>query len=589
MARTSSMPLKTRLAAAALSLLIALPPVPAGTLVMATATVLVLPDEAEARSSSRSSGGYSRPSSSSSSRTPSVTRPSSPSGGSGYSRPSGSASSGGYTRPSAPSSGGWFGGAPSGGGDASISRRNSAESLDRYRAEQQRQRTPPVAPAPAPAPRPSDSYGTGGSYGGSYGGGWGSGWGSGWGWGQRRSGSYQQRGGGYAPGGWYGGWNAPGWAYGGSRSFGVWDGLFLWFLLDNMNRPGYGDWFHHHAGDPGYAQWRAEAERMAQDNRELRAKLDGLDASLRERQGQPVDPNYLPPDTPPDVARAGTASAAQTAPTTGPAGAGNDPGDDGGGGLGGLFWIALLLAAGAVFYLILRRRSAGARTGGSAMASTPLGTAANIIRHKVSGKGYEPSLFRVGMTLTLDPTPFLLAGSATKVAQPGGGGGDTLVSVEAVGRLEAGGTTLHRLYLDGGRGFFQLHLGADGTPDECRWFSLIDEVHPADANEWAFWIDEADGMVGYPQFQTKDGKLYDRQWSPGTARIEPVAFEETLTDHKGSRRRTLSAMLYAAPTGAADPAPAIEYVLTTVVEDSGQALVDIRAGIDINPATLSLS
>ena len=44
----------------------------------------------------------------------------------------------------------------------------------------------------------------------------------------------------------------------------------------------------------------------------------------------------------------------------------------------------------------------------------------NLVKAKVTGERYSPSLFRVGMTLTLDPAPFVLAGAATKVTPPGG-------------------------------------------------------------------------------------------------------------------------------------------------------------------------
>jgi hypothetical protein len=253
----------------------------------------------------------------------------------------------------------------------------------------------------------------------------------------------------------------------------------------------------------------------------------------------------------------------------------------------------LLLAGGGLVLLVVLggrfRRNALAGSRGGTMGK--IGTAADIIRRKATGERYEPSLFRVGMTITLDPTPFILAGTATKVAAPGGSGGDALVGVEAVGTLRGGGTVLHRLYLDGGRGFFQLHLDQGGAPDECRWFSSLDEVNPADQDEWAFWLDPAEGMVGWPQFQSKDGKLYDRQWSPGPARVEPVPFEETIKDHRGERARRISAMLYAAPTGAPEPAPQVEYMLVSVVEDrsQGSAWVEVHAGIDVNPATLSLA
>jgi hypothetical protein len=50
----------------------------------------------------------------------------------------------------------------------------------------------------------------------------------------------------------------------------------------------------------------------------------------------------------------------------------------------------------------------------------------------------------------------------------------------------------------------------------------------------------------------------------------------------------LQAMLYAAATGVAPPAPASEYVLVAAVDDAGQAWVEIHAGIDVNPASLTL-
>ena len=48
-------------------------------------------------------------------------------------------------------------------------------------------------------------------------------------------------------------------------------------------------------------------------------------------------------------------------------------------------------------------------------------------------------------------------------------------------------------------------------------------------------------------------------------------------------------MLYAAPTGLADPAPHTEYILVSAVEAGGRAWVEIAAGIDVNPAMLSLA
>ena len=129
------------------------------------------------------------------------------------------------------------------------------------------------------------------------------------------------------------------------------------------------------------------------------------------------------------------------------------------------------------------------------------------------------------MTFPVDPSPFVLAAGMTKVKPPEEGG---MISVEAVGLINDGGVALHRLYLPGGEAFFMLHLGRDGAPDECRYFTLLDRITPASRDEWAFWLDPAQGMIGWPQFETKDGKTYDRVWAPGSSRVQPRQQVETL-------------------------------------------------------------
>ena len=216
---------------------------------------------------------------------------------------------------------------------------------------------------------------------------------------------------------------------------------------------------------------------------------------------------------------------------------------------------------------------AAARTASSPPAATP------------DVGGSAASRFRVGMVVPLDPAPFLLAAGLTKIQPPEESG---RISVEAVGLLRHDGVLLHRLYLPGGRAFFQLHLGADGRPDECRYFSVLDEITPADPQEWGFWLDPAQGMIGWPSFQTKDGKVYGRAWAPGESRIPPRQIEETLQHLDRVERRQMQAMLYGAPSGGTAPAPETEYILVNAIEIEGQAWVEIDAGIDINPAALNL-
>lgn len=483
-----------------------------GAVVMTTLAVSAGPAQARARSS----GGYTRSPSFSSSRSPSF-------------------SSGGYSRSRTPSFGGGYGPAWTGSrtpsaSDLAISRQNSGAALGAYGRRGQTVAPAPRTPSVAP---PASGYATGRGFGG-------------------------------------GRWSLPPYAVNSPPRFGVWDAALLWFLMSTLSQPGHAAFFYNNANDPGVQAWRADAERKAQTDPALQAQLNQLDQRVAALDGKPRDPGTLPPG----IDTSGAASSSH-----------------------GIGAAMVVLVIGCLLLLWLwwvrqRSRPEGARatTGGSAVTS-PLAAAVGIVRHKLSGEGYAPALFRVGMTITLDPAPFVLAAGKTKVTMPQAvaGGEHSLISVERVGTLSIGNVTLTRLYLPGGGGFFQLHLLAAGQPDECRYFSPLDEVRPASPDEWGFWLDDAEGAIGMPDFQAKDGKQYWRAWSPGSARVPPVVWNETIRDLRGETARHARAMLYGMPTGLAAPAPQSEYILVAAVEQSGQAFVEILAGIDINPAALSLA
>ena len=346
------------------------------------------------------------------------------------------------------------------------------------------------------------------------------------------------------PAGWGGGAYAPG--YAGSSRFGAWDAVLAWSLLNSLSRPQSVTYFRDNRDDPRYAQWRAEAERKAQSDPAVAQKLAELDNLIAQ-------------------------SKADTGPAV-PSGSGGS----------GLLFVVIFFGGAVLFGLwFLRRRAtavagAGATALGGGLAGGPAPPALS---------GSAASRFRVGMTFPADPSPFLLAAGMTKVKPPEAGG---MISVEAVGLITDGAVSLHRLYLPECEAFFMLHLGPAGTPDECRYFSLLDQITPASQDEWGFWLDPAQGMIGWHQFQTKDGKLYDRVWAPGSGRVPPRQQVETLQDVSGIIQRKIQAMLYGARTGAAPPAPDVEYVLVCAVEQNEEAWIEVYAGIDINPASLTL-
>jgi hypothetical protein len=359
-------------------------------------------------------------------------------------------------------------------------------------------------------------------------------------------------GGGWAPGG---GWGAamprraPSWGGGWDtvsprRSFGTGlvTGVALWSALNALSSsPSQAGYFYAHRNDPAYREWRREAEQEAARNPEVAGKLAELDRRMAQLEAQP-----------------------------GSTGGGPDVAREAEGGFS-LWGIVLVVGGVVVLFWLWRRRAAHPPAGTS---GAPPGLS-----------GSAESRFRVGMVIPVDPAPFLLAAGVTKIKPPDESG---KVSVEAVGLLRYGNVLLHRLYLPGSRAFFQLHLGSDGRADECRYFSALDEVTPADQQEWGFWLDEREGLIGWPTFQTKDGKLYARVWAPGQTRVAPREIEETRQFVDRTERRRLQAMLYGAATGGAAAAAQTEYILVSAIEADGQAWVEVDAGIEINPAALQL-
>ncbi len=90
---------------------------------------------------------------------------------------------------------------------------------------------------------------------------------------------------------WYRGWQPPVVVYQSSPTFGSWDSTFLWWTLYHDSAFGY-----HHYSDPGYQAWRAEADRLAEQNADLRAQLAVHDAKIAALRTQAVATNvaYMP-------------------------------------------------------------------------------------------------------------------------------------------------------------------------------------------------------------------------------------------------------------------------------------------------------
>src|SRR5207244_6568648 len=72
----------------------------------------------------------------------------------------------------------------------------------------------------------------------------------------------------------------------------------LWAALNSLSSPGSAAYFHNYRDDPGYVQWRREAEREAANNPAVADKLKQLDTQLAQMEGQPRNPAAAPPAQP---------------------------------------------------------------------------------------------------------------------------------------------------------------------------------------------------------------------------------------------------------------------------------------------------
>jgi hypothetical protein len=162
-------------------------------------------------------------------------------------------------------------GAPMSRSDAGLSRQASSAAAQRYRGEEAARFARPASSSGYEAPvRPARFYSDYGSY--------------------ARSRD-----------GFYGGWSRPPYLYQSRPSFGVWDALFMWWMLDSLTSHSHDRWFYDHQDDPGVGEWRTEANRLAADNADLRQKLADLDARTAGMAG-PRDAASMPDDVKPEIA-----------------------------------------------------------------------------------------------------------------------------------------------------------------------------------------------------------------------------------------------------------------------------------------------
>ncbi len=204
----------------------------------------------------------------------------------------------------------------------------------------------------------------------------------------------------------------------------------------------------------------------------------------------------------------------------------------------------------------------------------------------------EGTRLRIGATLELDQTPFIINEDKLRLTFPG-----SKHSVWAIASLNISGLEkpVVRVYLKpyspdlgGEEAFLQLIRQDDGGL-ETLLFVTSARIHPPNADEWAAWLDEENGIIGSYYLTPPDGPAYVREWlAENQERTQPVpAWESIYTvnaETAPSQSRSHQMMLYSRDLGLDFD----EYILVSAVRENQSAFVDIHTGIPVDLSGMTI-
>jgi hypothetical protein len=231
-----------------------------------------------------------------------------------------------------------------------------------------------------------------------------------------------------------------------------------------------------------------------------------------------------------------------------------------------------------------------------AVASKKAGDIKGFFKKKKLSEPVDKKLpfnLHIGSSISLDQTIYIAYGDKMKMTSPG-----KECIVGAYGKADIYDSLVHRFYLYDVRdknnsSFLQIVTGMDNPEiQECRLFKPLDEIFPENEEEWGFWLDDAEGYIGWHTFEDKSGNLYDRIWGEEDAeRSEPVCFSETVYIDKYGENVSIvdnTAMLYGTWI---DEEEEIAELALLSAEQSGHesAVVHIYTGIDVMPESFNVN
>jgi hypothetical protein len=146
--------------------------------------------------------------------------------------------------------------------------------------------------------------------------------------------------------------------------------------------------------------------------------------------------------------------------------------------------------------------------------------------------------------------------------------------IVAVGKIKMFQTDIYNVYLEDNKTILRIVV-KDGNIS-CVVFHLKDEIHPQNEEEWGFWLDEKEGLLGWPQFQT-DQTIYDREWlnKEYSENITPCIGPSVFVEHNGAEY-----VKYVDKT--------LEHVLVQTHQTNDECNINIYIGVGIEISNIKI-
>ncbi len=201
-----------------------------------------------------------------------------------------------------------------------------------------------------------------------------------------------------------------------------------------------------------------------------------------------------------------------------------------------------------------------------------------------------PLRFALGRGVTIDPTPFILAGNDILIEPPKEEG-----KVVSIGQIDidlGGEFKIYRFYIQYPNSKDALIQLVQDKPSgvivEIMYLQTLDEVFPGDPEDWHVWLNEETGLLGYKDFTTQNGMEFIRSLPEhGGDKVDPIVMEEFLSTDPYIPNDMIAnhEVVYYGRTVNAETS---EFCIVSKEDDSVGDYIRILAGIPLDQSFISV-